>query len=156
VSDPTQRPEDARLPDAVAARVLERAAQLDATAARSVSLDDLRSAALEAGIGAAALEQALAEIAAERTAAAAPAEPAKPGARPGGLRRHLLTAAAVVLLLVAATLFVRLITPAPGLPPGISVELAPVAPAAPAPPAAARTAPPPPAVVEVPRTPARR
>jgi hypothetical protein len=53
---------DGSLPEAVAKQILARAAQLDATERMSVSVGDLRTAAVEAGISAGALDRALSEI----------------------------------------------------------------------------------------------
>jgi hypothetical protein len=80
-----------RLPQARAREVLARAAQLDASDRMTISVSELRAAAGEAGISAAALDRALGELHA--------AEPAPTShARRGGLRRMVLIAAAVLLL----------------------------------------------------------
>ncbi len=52
-----------RLPEAVAKQVLARAAQLDESERMKVSVPDLRTAAVEAGISSSAVDQALSEIA---------------------------------------------------------------------------------------------
>jgi hypothetical protein len=56
-----QRSDDS-ISDDKAAQVLDRAAQLDAARGREVSVQDLREAALEAGISPDAFERALAEV----------------------------------------------------------------------------------------------
>ena len=52
-----------RLPEALAKQVLARAAQLDESERMKVSIPDLRTAAVEAGISSSAVDQALNEIA---------------------------------------------------------------------------------------------
>lgn len=52
-----------RLPEALAKQVLARAAQLDESERMKVSVPDLRTAAVEAGISSSAVDQALSEIA---------------------------------------------------------------------------------------------
>ena len=52
-----------RLPEALAKQVLARAAQLDESERMKVSIPDLRTAAVEAGISSSAVDQALSEIA---------------------------------------------------------------------------------------------
>jgi hypothetical protein len=91
--------EDDRLPEATAKQVLARAAQLDASDRMSVSIPDLRAAAGEAGISAAALNRALTEFASRQSSVSERAEPASTsGSRKSKLRIVALIAAVIVLL----------------------------------------------------------
>ena len=83
------------LPDAQAARLLERASELDAVRRNELAIADLRAAALEAGISAEAFEAALAEM-----QSASPSQPATAVDRPWRRRRRrALTLAAVALIM---------------------------------------------------------
>lgn len=110
-----------QLPEAVAARVLERAAQLDTAAARNVSLADLRTAAQGAGITEAALNQALHELATEALSQGAAAS--RPAVR--RLPQKLAVLAGGAALVIAAMLAgSRLIPPPSPAPlPEIIVEV---------------------------------
>ncbi len=55
-------PEAVRLGDERAARLLERASELDASQAKGAAVHDLRAAAMEAGISASAFDAALSEM----------------------------------------------------------------------------------------------
>jgi hypothetical protein len=96
------------LPEAVAKRVLMRAAQLDASRKTSLSIPDLRAAALEAGISSSALDQALNEVTNSEEDST---ESGDVGRRP---RRRLIAGVTVAItLIVLATSFVLMRTVAP-------------------------------------------
>jgi hypothetical protein len=99
-----------RLPETLAKQVLARAAQLDASDRMSVSVADLRTAAVEAGISPSALDQALREIAALSVAEASSAH----GRRARSRRRRVFAAVALVIVVLGATLGVLREAPAPG------------------------------------------
>jgi hypothetical protein len=80
------------LSEAVAKRILARAAELDASERTGVSVRDLRTAAAEAGISERALDRAISEI------ASAP-DPAATTARPRKSKKGLIAVAAVVVIL---------------------------------------------------------
>jgi hypothetical protein len=93
--------QDQHIPEAVAKRVLMRAAQLDASRKTSLSIPDLRAAALEAGISSSALDQALNEVTNSEEDST---ESGSVGRRP---RRRLITGVAIAItLLVLATSWV--------------------------------------------------
>ena len=95
------RDPDQHLPEAVAKRVLMRAAELDASRKTSLSIPDLRAAALEAGISSSALDQALNEVASSEEVAT---ESDKISRKP---RRRLVAGVAIaVTLLMLATSYV--------------------------------------------------
>lgn len=99
------RDPDQHLPEAVAKRVLMRAAQLDASRKTSLSIPDLRAAALEAGISSSSLDQALNEVA---NSAEAPTQSGEVGRKP---RRLLIAGVTVAItLIVLATTFVLMRT----------------------------------------------
>ena len=83
------------LPDAQAARLLERASELDAVRRNELAIADLRAAALEAGISAEAFEAALAEMHVGSPSQAATGISRRPARR----RRWTLTLAAVALIM---------------------------------------------------------
>jgi hypothetical protein len=137
VSERNEIPE--RLPESLAARVLERAALLDSAASRSMAVADLRSAALDAGISSAALEQALRELgsleALQERAAPGPHGAAAPTRRPGArLARVAAMTGAATALLLAAGLFARTVNPPVLAPPAPVPEVIDVEPAPPSPP----------------------
>lgn len=85
--DPTRR-----IPEDGVAEILARAAEIDRATRETVSVDALRTAAMEAGIGPAAIDAALEEYAAGTTAVVAPeprVEEAGPERPPGRLRSFL-------------------------------------------------------------------
>ena len=94
-----------KLPEQLARQVLARAAQLDEKERMSVSVDELRAAAVEAGISSTALDQALSEIAREQTASEARAIAKRE--QPRTSRRWGLVAVILVLGLLMATFGVR-------------------------------------------------
>jgi hypothetical protein len=101
------QPRDAdRLPEEAARRLLERASQLEAARSTELSVAELREAAREAGITPDAFEQALAELRARDSAAAARPAPTR---RPGLAR---FWPAAVILLFLLTIFFLRLLGPA--------------------------------------------
>ena len=101
------RDQDQHLPEAIAKRVLMRAAELDASRKTSLSIPDLRAAALEAGISSSALDQALNEVA---NSEAVSSESGDVGRRP---RRRLIAMTVAITLIVLATSFVLMRTVAP-------------------------------------------
>ena len=95
------RDHDQHLPEAVAKRVLLRAAELDASRKTSLSIPDLRAAALEAGISSSALDQALNEVA---NSEEIPTEAGDGGPKP---RQRLVAGVAIAItLIVLATSYV--------------------------------------------------
>jgi hypothetical protein len=135
----TTRPNPDSLPEGQARQVLERAAQLDATARLHVSIADLRVAALEAGISERSLEQALAELKPVELPGSVAAAPAGPRAKPPvGRRGSRLVALGATLLLLATGILYRTYTVAQMGPPPVMVEVPAAEPAvrAPAPPPA--------------------
>jgi hypothetical protein len=117
-----------RIPETLAARVLERASQLDSVESRTLALADLEAAALEAGISRSAFERAFQQVLAEDRAP--PGRVAIPRPR---LRRQFGAAAAAVVLvgcaLGAALLFRTAMpsVPAPP-PPPVIIEVPPAPP----------------------------
>jgi hypothetical protein len=99
--DSSDSPNNARISEESAHRLLARAAELDAHAGGELSIDQLREIALEAGIAASAFDAALRELEAHDHLAG----DAKPAARAGGLverlARHRILVAATILLGVA-------------------------------------------------------
>ena len=102
------RDPDQHLPEAVAKRVLMRAAELDASRKTSLSIPDLRAAAMEAGISSSALDQALNEVANSEEVST---ESGDIGRRPP--RRLVAGVAVAITLIVIATSFVLMRTFAP-------------------------------------------
>lgn len=104
--EPPRRVRDA-LPEQVAARLLERASELDAAqAAHSVELTALRAAADEAGISERAFNQALAELeAGSRTPA--------PGGKLEKTRRRGSLAVVAAAMVVGMLFVSRLVLPGP-------------------------------------------
>jgi hypothetical protein len=103
--------EHQRIPESLAKQVLTRAAQLDASDRLGVSIKDLRAAAMEAGISGNALDQALDEIALAKASA-----PDAPVAQKQPQRNRKWRAAAVIVVLIAASLGVfvkRRVVPVP-------------------------------------------
>ena len=94
--------DDQRLPETVAKQVLARAAQLDASDQMSVSIGDLRTAALEAGISVTALDEALRELAAPQAQSSGHLSAERqPAPR---RRRRMVAVVAVVVALMGASL----------------------------------------------------
>jgi hypothetical protein len=99
--DPSRQP--GSLTEASAAQLLDRAATLDAEGGTRVSLDDLRAAALEAGISGDSFELALAEINAGRAGGSAavsivaPAHAPPPEAKSSSLLSTVLRRAGLVV-----------------------------------------------------------
>lgn len=91
--------------DSAAAQLLKRAVEIDAKRGMSVSITDLRAAAMEAGISTDAFEDALAELRARD-----PRSVASPG-RTRRLRQ-IGIAALTAMMLVAGYLVTRLLSPA--------------------------------------------
>ena len=96
-----------RLPEHLAKQVLARAARLDASDRMSVSIAELRSAALEAGISTAALDQALREIGAGAVEHSADTG----GQRRRSRRWRVLAAVALVIAALGATFGVMRVAP---------------------------------------------
>lgn len=96
------------LPEALAKQVLARAAQVDASNRMSVSIPELRTAAIEAGISSGALDQALSEIASPEAMEVAAIQRASTRPRP---RWRLVALVAVVAALLGATYGVLRETP---------------------------------------------
>jgi TonB family protein len=125
-----------RLQDEAAQRLLRRAGELDAQARTTTSVEQLRQAAVEAGISEQAFEAALAEM--QLGAARAAGERPLPLERGGDgrprtrRRRRRFAILAAVAAAVGALLLSRMVVPVPPAP----VPAAPPAPAAPAAPAA--------------------
>src|SRR5688572_25080931 len=101
------REETRRLPENLAKQVLARAAELDATDRISLSIPDLRSAAVEAGISEHAVDQALSEVEAMQ---AAPAEAAQEKSTPR-FKRRFIAAVAVIALLLALVGSMMIVVP---------------------------------------------
>lgn len=100
---PGSAPESQLVSDPIAARILARASELDASQASGVMVAELRAAAAEAGISDRAFNTALAEMHEEQVPAAAPVR-----ARPSRVARAM----GIVAAIAVATLFVgRLIVP---------------------------------------------
>jgi hypothetical protein len=95
------------LPDAVAARLLARASELDAAHGAGAVGADLRAAAAEAGISARAFDAALAELHAAGPAAAPEVH------RPRHRRPRWALAAGAAALVAATALAVSRVVPAP-------------------------------------------
>ena len=95
-------PDEKRIPDEKARSILQRAAEIDRKAGDAISIDELRTAAREAGIAESSFDTALAELSDEQLRARA----ASTG------RRRLVTALAwfggTVLVLLALTLLARM------------------------------------------------
>jgi hypothetical protein len=109
-----------RLPEALAKRVLERAAQLDESERMTVSVPDLRTAAVEAGISSSAVDQALSEIANPPAVSAEDmsVQRSQPSPRPRWRRLALITV--VVALgwwIMRSRLFVEVAPATPDTPP---------------------------------------
>lgn len=100
---PGSAPESQLVSDPIAARILARASELDASQASGVMVAELRAAAAEAGISDRAFNTALAEMHEEQEPAAAPVRPRN---------TRVARAMAIVAALGLATLFVgRLVIP---------------------------------------------
>ena len=84
---------DGPLPEAVAKQILARAAQIDASERMGVSVLDLKSAAVEAGISAAALDRALSEV--TNVEDASPAQ-----TRTGKSQRRKFAAVAIAVVII--------------------------------------------------------
>jgi hypothetical protein len=96
------------LPQPVAARLLERASELDADHRSGSAVDDLRAAAAEAGISARAFDTALAELQANQSA---PEQVVKRRSRRRGRLLAVGAAIAAVLIGVASLWIVRRAAP---------------------------------------------
>src|SRR5687768_16282112 len=124
------REETKRLPENLAKQVLARAAELDATDRGSLSIPDLRSVAVEAGISERALDQERSEVEAME---AAPAKRAQEQSSPR-FKRRFIAAVAVIALLLAMVGSMMIIVPN-SVPasdePAIDIALPPVPPAPP-------------------------
>ena len=96
-----------RLPEHLAKQVLARAARLDASDRMSVSIAELRCAAVEAGISSAALDQALREIGAAAVEHSADAG----GQRRRSRRRRVLAAVVLVIAALGSTFGVLRVAP---------------------------------------------
>jgi hypothetical protein len=127
------RDELKRLPEDLAKQVLARAAELDASERISLSIPDLRSAAVEAGISQHALDQALSEVEAMQTASAEAAQETKATPR---FKRRFIAAVAVIALLLAVVGSMMIVVPnrVPVPPPPGDIALPPVPPPPPLPP----------------------
>jgi len=99
-------PDTEVLPDALAARVLARASELDA-AFSTGTVANLRSAAVEAGISSRAFDAALAEVRAEDQA---PVVTASPRRRSGG-RRWFLALGIAAATVFASYFVIRVVVP---------------------------------------------
>ena len=127
--------EDARrLPEDLAKQVLARAAELDASDRVSLSIPDLRSAAVEAGISQHALDQALSEVEAMQAASAEAAQETKSTPK---FKRRFIAAVAVIALLLAVAGSMMIVVPnrVPAPPPPDVIVLPPLPPLPPVPPA---------------------
>ena len=126
------REETRRLPENLARQVLARAAELDATDRVSLSIPDLRSVAVEAGISEHALDQALSEVEAMQ---AAPAEAAQETKSTPKFKRRFIAAVAVIALLLAVAGSMMIVVPnsVPTPPPPGDIALPPVPPPPPQP-----------------------
>jgi hypothetical protein len=93
------------IPDSAAAQLLKRAVEIDTRRGMSVSIADLRAAAVEAGISTAAFDDALAELRAREAQALAKPQQARQW-------RRLGIAGLTVTVLAAAFVVVRLLSPA--------------------------------------------
>ncbi len=91
------RDESNRLPENLVRKVLARAAELDAVDRVSVSIPDLRSAAVEAGISQRALDQALSEVEAMQSVPPESAHETKAAPR---FKRRFIAAVAVIAILI--------------------------------------------------------
>jgi hypothetical protein len=100
-----------RLPETLANQVLARAAQLDASDRMSVSIPDLRAAAIEAGISSSALDQALTEMASAQAVSMKDASVHREQPRPTRRWRRLALITVVIALLGATAGVLRLLVP---------------------------------------------
>ena len=127
------REETKRLPEDLARQVLARAAELDASDRVSLSIPDLRSAAVEAGISQHALDQALSEVEAMQAASAEAAQEIK---SPPKFKRRFIAAVAVIALLLAFVGSMMIVVPSrvPTPPPPSDIALPPLPPPPPPPP----------------------
>ena len=127
------REETKRLPEDLAKQVLARAAELDASDRISLSIPDLRSAAVEAGISQHALDQALSEVEAMQAASAEAAQETKSTPR---FKRRFIAAVAVIALLLAFVGSMMIVVPnrVPTPPTPDDIALPPPPPAPPLPP----------------------
>ena len=128
------REDTKRLPEDLAKQVLARAAELDASDRISLSIPDLRSAAVEAGISQHALDQALSEVEAMQAASAEAALETKSTPK---FKRRFITAVAVIALLLAVVGSMMIVVPngVPAPPPTEDIALPPPPPLPPVPPA---------------------
>lgn len=122
-----------RLPEDLAKQVLARAAELDASDRISLSIPDLRSAAVEAGISQHALDQALSEVEAMQAASAEAAQETKSTPK---FKRRFIAAVAVIALLLAFVGSMMIVVPnrVPTPPPPGDIALPPLPPPPPPPP----------------------
>ena len=125
------REETKRLPEDLAKQVLARAAELDASDRVSLSIPDLRSAAVEAGISQHALDQALSEVEAMQAASPEAAHETKSTPK---FKRRFIAAVAVIALLLAMVGSMMIVVPNRAPPPPTDIALPPLPPAPPPPP----------------------
>src|SRR5688500_611564 len=98
---------DKQLTEELAHRLLSRAVELDASRGGSISLDDLRAAAVEAGINSVAFDQAVLDIQAE-SGGTGPGLIAGRRTRWGLVSANVLAVGGLWLTLVGFTSIVRL------------------------------------------------
>jgi hypothetical protein len=122
-----------KLPEQLVRQVLDRAAQLDEKERMSVSVSELRAAAVEAGISSTAVDQALSEIAREQAASEAKAVTNRAPPRTRG--RWGLVAVILVLGLLMAMYGLRRSAPPTVAPVPATEAIPPIPPAPPTPPA---------------------
>lgn len=95
------------LPEPLATKVLQRASELEAARRAGASIEDLRAAALEAGISESAFDEALGEVQTE-------ADIARPEVHFSRRRRvRMWAGAAALTLILAGILVTRMLVPVP-------------------------------------------